>query len=169
MKIGDNWQSRVYDPSRVKGKDSNAVDKSSKANSLNPIDKTDISDRAKQLQMASKMIQESVEEIKAMPAVREEAVTAAKERVQLGYYDKKEVLDDIAGVLSKHISSEKPVNADDLATDIIANISPEDALHSKKDLEGIKKNIEAGMYTDNIVIEKVAHRISAFLTGLPEE
>lgn len=169
MKIGDNWQSRVYDPSRVKGKDSNAVDKSSKANSLNPIDKTDISDRAKQLQMASKMIQESVEEIKSMPAVREEAVTAAKERVQLGYYDRTEVLDNIAGVLSKHISSEKPVNADELATDIISNISPEDAKHSKKDLESIKKNIEVGMYKDNIVIEKVAHRISAFLKGIPEE
>jgi anti-sigma28 factor (negative regulator of flagellin synthesis) len=169
MKIGDNWQSRVYDPSRVQGKDSNAVDKSSKANSLNPIDKTDISDRAKQLQMASKMIQESVEEIKAMPAVREEAVTAAKERVQLGYYDKKEVLDDIAGVLTNHLSSEKPVNPDEMATDVIANISPEDARYSKKDLEGIKKNIETGMYTDNIVIEKVAHRISTFLKGIPEE
>lgn len=169
MKIGDNWQSRVYDPSRTKGRDSNAVDKSKNANGLNPIDSTDISDRAKQLQMASKMIQESVEEIKSMPAIREEAITAAKERVKLGYYDKEEVLDDIGGVLTKHISSDKPIDADELAGEIISNISPEESQYTRKDLDSIKKNIESGLYNDSVVIEKVAQRITSFLKGTSEE
>lgn len=132
-------------------------------------DSTEISSEARELQQAARLIDESVQILKAMPEVRSDAVEIARERVASGYYDQPHVMEEIAGILSEHLEAESPVSPSDLATDIISNISPDNVDLTRADLQEIKGYLEQGLYQDEEVIEEVAQRIYNFLQNLPEE
>ena len=134
--------------------------------SIDKSDSTVISSEASELQQAAQLITESVEALKAMPDIREDAVAQAQSRVASGFYSSPEVLDRIAGIISEHLVAESPVSSSDLATDIIANISPQNADLTRQDLAAIRDNLEKGLYQDRDVIETVADKIYQFLGQL---
>lgn len=170
MKIRDLYPGSPLDRKRI-DQNKNIDNSSSKANKSEKTssgDRTQISDEAKQLQQAAELIEESVEQLKAMPEVRAEAVQRARDRVESGFYDHPDVLDSIVEILTEHINADGPISASDVATDIIAQISPETSNMTRVDLEEIKSNIEQNLYQDEVVIDKVAQRILRFLQSLPE-
>jgi len=169
MKIRDLFPNRPIDSRGVSKKNSaNNSDGINASQKSTASDRSQISEEAKQLQQAARLIEESVEQLKAMPEVRVEAVQRARERVESGYYDDPEVLAGIANIISEHLSAESPVSASDLATDVIANISPDHSEMTRVDLEDIKGYIEQNLYQDEQVIEEVASRILRFLHSLPD-
>ncbi|HKJ68282.1 MAG TPA: flagellar biosynthesis anti-sigma factor FlgM [bacterium] len=171
MKIRDLYPGSPLDRKRIDQNNidnSNKAKKSEQARKASSGDRTQISDEAKQLQQAAKLIEESVEELKRMPDVRTEAVNRARERVQSGYYDDPEILNSIAGVITEHMNADGPISTSDLATDIIAQISPEHSKLTRVDLEDIQGKIEQNLYQNEVVIEKVTQRILQFLKSLPE-
>ncbi|MCF7802888.1 MAG: flagellar biosynthesis anti-sigma factor FlgM [Candidatus Marinimicrobia bacterium] len=173
MRIKDILTGSFQKTGRTKDKDGpRAVSPDQKSQSSDPVRKTDtteISSEARELQQAAQLIQESVEILKSMPGIREDAVAMAKTRVESGYYDKPEVLHAVAGIIENHLTAESPVSSTDLATDIIANISPENADLTREDLQMIQENLEKGFYQNREVVEQVADRIYRFLGQVRSE
>ncbi len=172
MKIRDLYPGSPLDRKRIDQNNnidnSSQARKSEQAKKASSGDRTQISEEAKQLQQAAKLIEESVEQLKALPEVRADAVQRARDRVESGFYDNPEVLDSIVEILTEHINADGPISASDVATDIIAHISPETSNMTRVDLEDVKRNIEQNLYQDEVVIDKVAQRILRFLQSLPE-
>jgi len=174
MRIRDLLTGSYQKTDRSRKKDLNNVEfqrkhKTESAGKTQRADSTSISQEARQLQQAAELITESVEILKAMPDIREEAVARAKDRVATGYYDQTQVIDTVATIIDEHLQADSPVSASDLATDIISNFSPENADFTKADLDEIRMNLEKGLYQDSEVIEEVARKIYSFLNDLPSD
>jgi len=167
MKIRDLFPGSPLDRRRIENNKVDQADKPVSSQKAPSGDTTHISEEAKQLQQAARLIQESVHQLKQMPDTREEAVQRAKERVAEGFYDNPEVLENLADILTEHLNADGPLSASDLATDVIANIAPEHSNFTRVDLEDIKHNIESNLYQNEVVIDKVAARILRFLHSLP--
>ena len=133
------------------------------------VDQTEISVEARELQQSARLIQESVEIMKNMPAIREDAVALARERVDSGYYRQPEVLNSVADIIGQHLAANSPLSASDLATDIIANVSPEHSELTKDDLLTIRENLEKGLYESSEVVNDVANKIYNFLSAVRTE
>ena len=139
------------------------ANKSASGSKLKTADSTYISSEARDLAQAAQLIHESVEALKAMPDVRADAVTLAKKRVASGYYNSPKVIEDVASIIAEHLVAESPVSPSDLATDIIADINPENANLTQRDLDTIRENLEKGIYQNEDVVQVVAEKLYQFL------
>lgn len=171
MKIRDILTNNYLKNERLKQKKiregtSDGTKSAKSTDATGKTDQTQISAEARELQQSATLIQNSVEILKSMPAIREDAVLLARERVNSGYYDQPEVLDAVAGIIGQHLSANSPLSASDLATDIIANISPQNSDLTKSDLMTIRKNLEAGLYQSSEVVNTVADKIYQFLNSV---
>ncbi len=138
----------------------------SKTDKIMGSDRTQISEKARELQQSAQLIQTSVEILKQLPSIREDAVALARERMNSGFYNQPEVTDTVAKIIGEHLSANSPLSASDLATDVIANISPDQAELTKTDLLNIRKSLEKGMTQNSDIITKVADRIYQFLNSI---
>jgi len=169
MKIRDILSAQYQKSERARKKDlekppvDSAQQSKKSQGSQGTNDQSVISKTARELQAATQLIRESVSVLKSMPAVRADAVAMAKQRVASGYYNRPEVIDNVAAIISEHLHAESPVSPSDLATDVIANISPTHAEMTKSDLVAIRKQLEKGLYHDSKEIDQVADRIMRFL------
>lgn len=155
-----NQKLRQKEVEQKKTSENSPADAVSKSGS----DTTQISDKARELQQSAQLIQDSVEILKKMPSIREDAVALARDRVESGYYQQPKVLDEVANIIGEHLSANSPLSASDLATDVIANVSPGQANLTKSDLLNIRKNLEQGVYESSEVVNKVADKIYQFLS-----
>jgi len=157
-----NQKLRQKEMEKDRAAEASATDKTAQSGN----DTTQISDKARELQRSAKLIQDSVEILKKMPSIREDAVLLARDRVNSGYYNQPEVLDTVANIIGEHLATNSPLSASDLATDVIANVAPDQAELTKSDLLNIRKNLEQGVYESSEVVNKVADKIYQFLNGV---